>query len=286
MKSSCRHDRSDPAPLPLDDDPLPEPVTGAEPALGEVVGLSRGLPDVVANWPSEPTVELTIVGVPIVPLPMSDVDGPTGGTGCTPIVGTVGVPMLGSAGVPMVGVVDVPMVGSVGVPIVGVSGVPMLGCVEVPMVGIVGVPIVDRVGVPIVGRVGVPIVGRVGVPIVGLPIVGSVAAPVPNVEDSAPMPGVTVVCIEGNADIIGPKPGRPAELNTVDCAFAAPGEAASATGTIHCTALFIPPPSLVSRYFLGSSIGSTGWVALGSTVHMMIGYHAGGRRSRVAGHPG
>ena len=167
MKSSCRHDRSDPAPAPapVNDDPLPEPVTGAAPPLGEVVAFTRGLPDIEANWPSEPTVEPTIVGVPIVPLPMTDVDGPIRS---------------------------------------------MLGCVEVPMVGIVGVPIV--------GRVGVPIGGRVGTPIVGVPIVGRVEAPVPNVEERAPMPGVTVVCIEGNADIIGPKPGRPAESNTVDCA--------------------------------------------------------------------
>jgi hypothetical protein len=246
MKSSCRHDRSDPAPVPVNDDPLPEPVTGAWPPLGDV-GFIRGLPDIEANWLSEPTVEPTIVGVPIVPLPMTDVDGPIGGIGCTPIVGRVGVPMVGSAGVPIVGVVDVPMVGDVGVgvPMV-VAGVPIVGRSGVPMLGCVGVPIVGIVGVPIVGRVGVPIVGRVGMPIVGVPIVGSVEAPLPSVGERAPMPGVTVVCVEGNEDIIGPKPGRAAELNSAGCAQTAHGKAASATGTIHCTTLFIPPPCLVS----------------------------------------
>jgi len=151
-----------------------------------------------------PTVEPTVVvGEPIAPMPIVDVDEPMGGDGCKPIVGNVGVPSIGA--------VDVPMIGSVGVPIVGASGVPIVVVAGVPMVGFVGVPIAGSVGVPRVGIV--------------VPIVGSVEAPVPNVGARASMPGVSDVCVESvgelmpeDADVGGPKFVRLDGSNKTDCA--------------------------------------------------------------------
>jgi hypothetical protein len=156
-------------PEPAVDDAPPEPVAGVAPLLEETAGFTSGVLDIDENvdrtvgtptdvWPSEPSVDpIVVVGVPIVPVPMMDVDWP----GCTPIVGNVGVPMVGSVGVPMVGSVGVPMAGSVGVPMVGNVGVPMAGISDVPMVGSV------------------------------VPIDGSVEAPAPNVGEMAFMPGAT-----------------------------------------------------------------------------------------------
>ncbi len=125
MKSSGRHDRSDPAPEL--GDATPEPVTDAPP-LGEAVGFASGLLDIDDNvgtpagiWLSEPIVEPMIVGVPIIPLPIIDVEGPIGGIGGMPMVGEVGVPIVVAGVVPIVDRVGVPIVGDREVPIVGIS---------------------------------------------------------------------------------------------------------------------------------------------------------------------
>ena len=133
-----------------------------------IAGMPTGV------WLEEPTTDPNgVVAVPIVPVPMSDVDAPIGGIGGMPIVGAVGVPIVGSVGVPIVGRVGVPIVGSVGV----------------PMAGTVGVPIVGKVGVPTVGVSGAPKVGSV-VPSAGdaVPIVGSVEAPCKRIP--FPEPGL------------------------------------------------------------------------------------------------
>jgi hypothetical protein len=162
------------------------------------------------------------VGVPIVPVPMIDIDWPMGGMIGMPIVGVVGVPMVGNVGVPIVGASVVSIVGlpRLGVPIVGVVGVPIVGVVDVPILGTAGVPIVGEGGVPIVGMVGVP-------------IVGNVEAPFPKVDDRLPMPGVIPVCDGGSAD----------------CASTRHGDAASVADTIHFMTLFMPPPCLLPRDF-------------------------------------
>jgi hypothetical protein len=275
MKSCGRHTRSKGVPTlePDGADPLPEPVAEAL-FVDEGDGLTRGVLDIDENvdWTvgtlaDVPTVEPTVVvGVPIVPVPMTDVDAPMGGMIGMPIVGVVGVPIVGKVGVPIVGVVGVPMVGNVGVPIVGDSevpivvrsGVPIVGESDVPMVGSVGVPIAG-LPAPIPGVVGVPMVGVVGVPIVGMvgvPIVGSVEAPVPDVGDRELMPGVMPVWLGGSADELVPRdtdtmdpdPAKPEEeLEPGDCAGATHGVAASAVGMTHLTILFIAPPCLVEN---------------------------------------
>jgi hypothetical protein len=288
MKSSGRHEKSNPVPVPdpVVDEVLPERV--ADDALPETVGDDAPL-----------------LGEPIAPVPMTDVDGTMGGVIGMPIVGIVGVPIVGNVGVPIAGNVGVPIVGEsvvpigvvsgvpivgrsgvpivgwVGVPIAGLPavGVPIVGVVGVPIAGVVGVPIVCMVGVPIVGVVGVPIVGRVGVPIAGEPIVGSVVAPTPNVGERGLMPGVIPACIDGDADVlmpgdvdtIAPKFVRLEELETALCAWVAHGAEANAIGITHFTIFFMTPPCL---FEIDPFTRSTRRRASGSALDMTIGYGA------------